>query len=194
MYFTTCTHCVKSDNLENLTRPNQIYEGEERACPLCKNPNNLAIPVIPGYPTKIAELDSENSNVDLDSILTAIFDSEMESDLLRTETANTETMRQFYKSVQEPINNLRDNAMISCMNYTDLIELVKNRLPPTQSAKKLGFESDVIETISQSTVYVVDMIKLLGLPHFILKIAPFFQNMFKALRLMAYDEISTENK
>lgn len=193
MYFSTCGHCVKNGNLANLGGTTRLYEDEEKACPLCKNPNNIAIPIIPGFQTKLSSLEKDATCVEVDTLIELLFSTTTSESVLNSETKNTEVMKEFSKEIEEPINNLKDVTMISTLNYSDLINMVNNRLPPIEASKKQHPDYSVTKLIAESIVYIVDMIKLTGLPHFILKLAPYYHNLFKSLRLMTYDELCNES-
>ena len=193
MYFSSCGHAIKSNNIDNLTAGTRLYEPEERACPLCKNPNNLAIPVITQYQSKVNDLSTDNSiKFKSEDLLNTLF-SKNSSTILNNSTENSKQMISFMKTIEEPINCLRDNTMISALNFSDLVNMANNRFPPIQASEKQVNTIPVTQLISESIVYVVKMSKLTGLPQFILKTAPYYQNLFKNLRLMIYDEISTES-
>lgn len=84
--------------------------------------------------------------------------------------------------------------MISTLNSNDLVNMVNERYSPVEaSEKQVSSKIEVTQLISDSIVYSVRMIKLFGLPEFLLKIVPSYQNLFKNLRLITYDEISSEN-
>jgi hypothetical protein len=102
-------------------------------------------------------------------------------------------MIKFYNDFKEPIDLFRDICIINVMSYIDLIEIVNNTSEFTVKSKKNAPSMDLKTLLFQSLIYSVDMIRLIGLAHFIIKIAPLYSNIFKTFRLIIYDEIQNES-